>query len=304
VFASSTVDEETRELHRQRRRGKHPYRIYKIQNLINGKCYIGFTSHKADNHRMSQHACGKGNSPALRAAIQKYGRQNFSYETIYESFDLDHTLKIVEPFYIALFSSYGPDGYNLTAGGEGTFGYKRTPEQRAAMRVRRLGKRLSPEHRAKLSEAQKSRPKGVNHPLYGRKLSREHIDKVAAAKRGVRHSAETRQKQSESQRGEKAHGYGKTGAKHKHSRSYEIEFYDGRIVQFTGLAQFCRTYPGYVPCGISELAHRKTKSHRDIIRADLIDPTAPICEELTAALMQKETSLVPRRSPSHYRPQP
>lgn len=65
---------------------------------------------------------------------------------------------------------------NLTDGGDGVVGHKRTPEQRMALSVARKGNTfLSPEARAKISAALKGRPK-----------SPEHIAAARAAKKGVK----------------------------------------------------------------------------------------------------------------------
>ncbi len=140
------------------------------------------------------HRACKSTCPALIAAIKKYGKDNFSYQTIYRSFERDHTLKVIEPFFIRLFRSFGPDGYNLTSGGQGTFGRVISTEQREAMRARRLGRKASPETRAKLSAAQRMRPTGPPSSKLWKKHTAEHIAKIIASRSGYRPSAETRHK--------------------------------------------------------------------------------------------------------------
>ena len=57
--------------------------IYKITNLINGKCYIGQTTDT--KRRFSEHkAKGYGNerNKVLYYAFDKYGIENFSFEII------------------------------------------------------------------------------------------------------------------------------------------------------------------------------------------------------------------------------
>jgi hypothetical protein len=65
------------------------------------------------------------------------------------------------------------------------------------------GKKLSEEHRMKLSEAKK----GEKHPNYGKKLSKETKRKIgkanAIANKGRKHSEETRKKMSDAQKGKK-----------------------------------------------------------------------------------------------------
>lgn len=91
--------------------------IYKIENLINGKIYIGqsinlksrITKHKCnsikENHRES-------NKPLYRA-IRKYGIDNFSFEIIHKC-DYKESLNKLELFYVNQYSSNIPKyGYNL-----------------------------------------------------------------------------------------------------------------------------------------------------------------------------------------------
>jgi group I intron endonuclease len=105
------------------------YTIYKIVNQINGKVYIGFTSKNPPNKRwithLSQLNNPKYNKLLLYKAIKKYGKQFFDFNIIYQSVNKSHTLKIMEPYFIKEYNSFGLSGYNLTNGGEGTFGHSK-----------------------------------------------------------------------------------------------------------------------------------------------------------------------------------
>lgn len=102
--------------------------IYKIENLINGKVYIGqsvdikerWNEHKLINSRTSKEALKKQKYP-LYLAFQKYGLENFSFE-ILEECSLEE-LDMKEQFYIKKYNSYidfpNSNGYNLTLGGNG-----------------------------------------------------------------------------------------------------------------------------------------------------------------------------------------
>lgn len=103
--------------------------IYKIENLINGKIYIGqsiniqerWNEHKLINSRTSKDALKKQKYP-LYLAFQKYGLENFSFEVL-EECSLEE-LDTKEQFYIKKYNSYidspNSNGYNLTLGGDGT----------------------------------------------------------------------------------------------------------------------------------------------------------------------------------------
>lgn len=93
--------------------------IYKIQNLTNGKCYIGQSK---DIKRRWRNHCYSANNPTdhnynnpLYRSIRKYGIENFSFEVIEEC--LVSELNDKEKFYIQKYNSFF-NGYNLTLGGD------------------------------------------------------------------------------------------------------------------------------------------------------------------------------------------
>lgn len=106
------------------------YTIYKIVNKINNKVYIGFTSKNPPNKRWIVHLSQLNNPKysklALYKSIKKYGKKYFEFIIIYQSTDRNYTLKIMEPYFIREYNSFGINGYNLTKGGEGTFGHSKT----------------------------------------------------------------------------------------------------------------------------------------------------------------------------------
>lgn len=94
--------------------------IYKITNQINGKSYIGKTI-KTVEKRWKEHCREKDrkrcNSRPLYEAMNKYGVENFSVETLEECLDTDVVEK--EKYWIDKFNTYLGEGYNATYGGDG-----------------------------------------------------------------------------------------------------------------------------------------------------------------------------------------
>lgn len=88
--------------------------IYKITNKVNGKSYIGQTRYTVE-FRWRQHQHKKDNC-YFHNAIQKYGADNFTVETLEECDVKDLNSK--EIFYIAKYDTFN-NGYNLTIGGDG-----------------------------------------------------------------------------------------------------------------------------------------------------------------------------------------
>lgn len=109
--------------------------IYKITNIINGKCYIGQSLYL--KKRIRRHLSYKSHKDnlALYKAFDKYGVDKFAIE-ILETIDTEKCDNIkseldrLEIFYIKKYNSYS-SGYNQTLGGDaGITGYKFTEEQR------------------------------------------------------------------------------------------------------------------------------------------------------------------------------
>lgn len=86
--------------------------IYKIENKINNKVYIGQS--KNPERRFQEHCKNVNYKSLIYDAIKKYGVNNFNFEILgwYE----DYNDK--EKYYIKLFNSLAPNGYNLAEGGE------------------------------------------------------------------------------------------------------------------------------------------------------------------------------------------
>lgn len=169
----------------------------------NGKKYIGITS-KSLRRRLVTHAsharCGR--DYCLQRAIRKYGIERVVAETLVVASDWDYLCDL-EKRAVNSFATLSPGGYNISAGGEGVTGIKKSPEQRAAMSERGKGKNkgnkfsLGYRHTAeaikKISEAGRRRV-----------LSAESRAKIGASKIGNkncvgrRYTAEQRRKLSES----------------------------------------------------------------------------------------------------------
>ena len=112
--------------------------IYKFTNTLNGKIYIGQTVRTLEK-RVKEHfyESSKG-CKAFKAAVNKYGQENFSLEILDTAFS-EKELDEKEMLYIAHYKSDDRDhGYNLTKGGhhfrglsQGNNGWGPDSEERA-----------------------------------------------------------------------------------------------------------------------------------------------------------------------------
>ena len=128
------------------------YTIYRATNKINGKVYIGFTAHwpqRINGHNYDRRY-GNANNKAFYNAINKHGWEAFEWNAIYQSHDFEHTLTVMEPHFINENRSWvGFDdcnGYNITLGGEGTTGWKRSSELVESHRQQMIGRKQTREH--------------------------------------------------------------------------------------------------------------------------------------------------------------
>ena len=80
--------------------------VYKTTNLLNGKIYVGV--HNGSNPKYL------GSGTALESAIQKYGKENFTRETIFEGTE-EECLEL-EEFIVDEQFVLREDTYNLTIG--------------------------------------------------------------------------------------------------------------------------------------------------------------------------------------------
>lgn len=132
------------------------YDVYKITNKVNNKIYIGITS-KGISARWKEHLYGaEHNCPfKLHRAIRKYGKDNFSIELIDFCNSWDE-LTEKEKLYIDEYQSNKDEfGYNMTDGGDGTFGRYLSEETKDKIRQKAIGREVTEATRIKLSEAGK-----------------------------------------------------------------------------------------------------------------------------------------------------
>lgn len=112
------------------------------------------------------------NPSALYAAIRRYGRDDFSIECVCMSQSLAN-IRDVETTLIQQWNTLAPNGYNLTLGGEGRFGYR--PSAASV-------EKSAAKHRGRPCHANTRQAAARFHQ--GRKRSAEHCARIAAAKRG------------------------------------------------------------------------------------------------------------------------
>jgi group I intron endonuclease len=195
--------------------------IYEIRNNVNGKVYIGqsIDIHLRNNQEINKLNKGKFHNEHLQSAWNKYGKDNFIFNTIIYELNEDQ-LDEYEIAIIKFTKSYIKEyGYNKTFGGEGGSPTEETrkklSEAVSGENNPNWGKHPSPETIEKISKSEKGKvglkgkdnpmfgKTGLQHPKYGMEVSQETRKKLSEALTGRTFSQETIKKMSKAQQGEK-----------------------------------------------------------------------------------------------------
>lgn len=171
--------------------------IYLCENIITGKKYIGRTSNfkrRQRNHFNPE----KTRNNYFDNCLKKYDKENFEWIILEEGLTYNESIK-KEIYYIKKYITKYPNGMNLTEGGEGCLKHEVSDEARRKISIAHKGnisllkgKKLSIEHRKKLSESHKGKSK---------KVSVETRKKMSIAKKGKKTSKETKRKMSIANKG-------------------------------------------------------------------------------------------------------
>lgn len=157
--------------------------IYKIENKINKKCYIGFTTDFEKRKKDHLRYCTYGQKSKLYNAIRKYGAGGFKWDIIYISDDKQDTLEVMEQVFIDLYDSIS-SGYNQKEGGrggsqKGRILPPRSKEECRKISERQIGRYVSPETRRRISEANRGKiasEEAKRNMIVGRYKDRSIVD--------------------------------------------------------------------------------------------------------------------------------
>ena len=154
--------------------------IYLITNTTNNMKYVG-QHHYNKEGELDPNYHGSG---VIISKIYKERPETLKEEYIKTCYS-DSEMNDDEKYYIKLYDTLWPNGYNLTEGGDGGI--------------------PSEETRRKISES----TSGEKNPMFGKHHSEEAKKKIGAVHKDKHPSEESRRKMSESRLGEKNHFFGK-----------------------------------------------------------------------------------------------
>lgn len=158
------------------------YCLYAHQNLTNSKVYIGISKNVKNRWRNKEK--GYLHCDKIYNAFQKYGWDGFSHIVIEEGLSKEEACAR-EHAMIFLFK-FSNMSYNITDGGEGTAGIKRSERHKQILRDRMTNRTVSEETRRKLSKTQseicKTRRKVYAFDINTKELVKEYPSIKGAAK--------------------------------------------------------------------------------------------------------------------------
>ena len=178
--------------------------VYKITNLLDDKKYVGQTIFSLE-HRWKQHQSKRSDCRYLKHAIQKYGKDNFEIKILSRCISTEE-MNHREQYYIKLFNTLAPNGYNLLSGGK---------NRKASIDTK---KKMSESHKKSWTQERKLKQSLATK---GKKHSKEHKLKISAGLMGHVVTSETLKKLSNSHMGQKAWNKGLFGVMKANSASFK-----------------------------------------------------------------------------------
>lgn len=159
------------------------FNVYYVSFSQDGRGYVGITGWSIQR-RFERHCWNakRGRPGAMYDAMRSHGIENFTVESLAEASSWEGACELERRF-IEEFNTKLPNGFNMTNGGDGNYGYEYTDEVRARMSASGKAKRLTDTHKQRIGDNWR-----------GRKHTPEAKEKMRVARAKRITSAETRLK--------------------------------------------------------------------------------------------------------------
>ena len=177
--------------------------IYLITDTTNGKQYVGQHHYHIENLDPNYH--GSGHIIKMIYKKRPETLKEVYLKTCYTQEELDEW----EKYFIFLYDTLHPNGYNLTEGGNGC-----VPCEETRRKMSESKKNMSEEVRKKISESLKGKilseevRNKISESLKGKQFSEETRRKLSDANKGKHHTEEARKKMSDAKKGKPPHNKG------------------------------------------------------------------------------------------------
>jgi len=175
--------------------------IYKVTNLIDGKCYIGKTKKNLDFRKNGHIRDCKNPKTYFHRALIKYGIDNF----LWEVWDIDNNNELIELeiYWIDYFRTYGKV-YNMTVGGEGGDTWTLQSEHKKQIISKKISdcvkERICNDENFRntimknLKQLHDNPKRGKDHYLYGKNVDDDIKRKISVSTRKKMATSEVREK--------------------------------------------------------------------------------------------------------------
>lgn len=166
--------------------------VYVLTNTVNGKQYVGQTTKTAE-WRFHKHSLQSQYRSRVSYAIEKYGKENFTVETVDEAVDR-RELDALERLYISALQTLDPaKGYNVALGGVGNNVMTKETAAKVADKLR--GRKVPPAVVEKMAATKRNRPRTVAEQAV--------LDAMIEKAKGRVHTAAAKKKMSDAAKGRK-----------------------------------------------------------------------------------------------------
>jgi len=222
------------------------YKVYLIENSVNSKKYVGYTSTTL-KHRFYQHT--RSDKP-IGKAIRLHGKECFTIRMIEECDDLTEVLQL-EQKWVAHYQSFG-SGYNCTKGGDCSPVVRNIDPYKTSEFSNKIRKNALEQHSDPIKK--KNHIEGIRNYWKNLPTSEKQKRQELARENG-------RKSKTAWNKGLKFPGKGKSGAANPAAKRYRVWFPDGKETITNCLTEFCKnnglTYRN--ACGVLEgkQAHHK-----------------------------------------------
>lgn len=172
--------------------------VYLVENLINGKRYIGVTGNGLAFRRRQHEQAPNSKRVTCRyfhSAIKKHGTDSFRWSVLATCATFEAALQEE----VRLISEMKPE-YNLTSGGQGSRGRIVSKEQRERHSAKMKGQKRSAESIAKMVKTNTGRKMTaeqrarISAAKLGKKFSDEHCRNIGLSKKGTKQPQEAIEK--------------------------------------------------------------------------------------------------------------
>ena len=236
--------------------------IYLIIDLTNWKKYVGQHHYHLEKLDSNYHGSGTIISKIYKKRPETL--KEVYLKTCYTQEELDEW----EKYFIFLYDTLWPNGYNLTEGGNGG-----VPCEETRKKMSESKKNMSEEVRKKISESLKGKTlseevrKKISESLKGKQFSEQTRRKLSDANKGKHHSDEARKKMSDAKKGKPSP---KKGIPMSEEQKKKLS---KKVLQFTLNGEFIREWPSFAECerngfygtAVCKCCQGKQKTHKGFI---------------------------------------